>query len=66
MISLEPLDNQSSVVLLLDLSAAFDTVDHKILLSRLTCGFDFKGKVINRYLSYLSGRKQFVKVEGGK
>ena len=28
--------------------------------------FGFKGKVIDCFLSYLSDRKQFVKVEGGK
>ncbi|CAB4036095.1 Hypothetical predicted protein, partial [Paramuricea clavata] len=59
------LDNRSSVILLLlDLSAAFDTIDHQILLSRLEKRFGFNGKVLEWSSSYLSDRREFVKVEG--
>ena len=50
----------------LDLSAAFDTVCHKTLLSRLENMFGLSGTVLNWVTSYLSDRSQFVTVDGHK
>ena len=59
------IDNHSYVILLLlDLSAAFDTVDHKILLQRLSCRFGINGKALCWFKSYLENRKQVVNVNG--
>ena len=59
------IDNQQQVILvLLDLSAAFDTIDHKILLSRLSTRFGIRGKVLRWFQSYLADRKQAVSVNG--
>jgi hypothetical protein len=59
------LDNGSSVILLLlDLSAAFDTIDHKILLHRLEHVFGIKGTALCWIRSYLHERYQFVNVNG--
>ena len=44
------------------LSAAFDTEDHSILLSRLSSRFGIKGIVLAWLRSYLTSRKQFVNV----
>lgn len=50
-------------MVLLDLQKAFDTVDHKILLSKLKAVGSEQG-VVTWFDSYLSGRNQVVDVNG--
>ncbi len=55
------IDNRYAVILvLLDLSAAFDTVDHKLLLDRL----GITGNALLWFKSYLTDRKQRVQING--
>ncbi len=49
-----------AVLILLDLSAAFDTVDHDILLQRLQCSFGVDDSALSWLQSYLFGRTQYV------
>ena len=51
-----------SVLVLLDLSSAFDTVDHAILLEVLEKRFGIAGGVLSWYCSYLTERTQTYKV----
>ena len=63
---LRAVDNNDSVVFLLDLSAAFDTVDHSILWSRLALRFGVNGQVIAWIESHLKDREKFVQIENTK
>ena len=56
------IDNGQSVIL--DLSAAFDTVDHGILLTRLSTRYGIRDRALDWFVSYLSDRTQFVKLDG--
>ena len=50
------------VVLIIDLSAAFDTVDHSVLLGILQSKFHITGSALSWFKSFLSGRTQRVKI----
>ncbi|KAL9958479.1 hypothetical protein ACROYT_G035496 [Oculina patagonica] len=64
---LRAIDNNCCVILLLlDLSAAFDTVDHRILLDRLSQRFGIVDNALEWFRSYLSDRHQVVKVNGSQ
>ena len=55
-------DGECVILVLLHLSAAFDTVDHDILITRLKHRFGITGKALGWIQSYLSERTQFVKI----
>ena len=60
---LKRLDEGSTVaLLLLDLSAAFDTVDHRILLNLLETSYGIKSKALQWFANYLQGRPCAVNI----
>ena len=54
-------DGKVTALTLLDLSAAFDTIDHILLLRRLGNWFGASGKALDWFKSYLAGRSQRIK-----
>ena len=55
------MDNQEiTCLILLDLLAAFDTIDHPILLNRLETTFGIKDAALQWIASFLTGRTQQV------
>ena len=59
-------EQQCVILLLLDLSAAFDTIDHDMLLSRLRKYIGLRDTALNWFRSYLSQRQQSVLINGVK
>ena len=53
-----------TLLVLLDLSAAFDTVDHDILIHRLQSLLGVRGSALQWFRSYLRGRSQQVTING--
>ena len=51
-------------LVLLDLSAAFNTTDHSILFNCLQHWYGIDGVVLNWVQSYLNSRKQRIKING--
>ena len=58
------MENQKFTLLVLDLIAAFDTVDHRILLDRLQFYFQISGSALNWIESYVSNRAQRIFIDG--
>ena len=54
-----------STILSTDLSAAYDTVDHQILLKKLNY-YGIKDNELEIFKSFLSNRRQYVEIDGAK
>ncbi len=51
-------DNKNvAMLVMLDLSAAFDTIDHRVLLNRLKYHYRIEGKVLKWFESYITDRQ---------
>ena len=50
----------------LDLTKAFDTVNHDVLLHKMENFYGFRGLALKLIQSYLSNRKQYTKIENCK
>ena len=47
---------------LIDLSAAFDAIDHDILITRLSTWYGISGTALSWFTSYLTDRRQAIKI----
>ena len=56
-------ENETTLAVYLDLSKAFDTIDHRILPKTLDC-YGIRGQALDWFSSYLYNRKQFVHYMG--
>ena len=62
---LRSIDNGSiTILIMLDLSAAFDTIDHSTLLNILSVNFGISGTALTWFSSCLTDRFQSVLIEG--
>ena len=57
-------DRQVTLIALLDLSVAFDCIDHELLLRRLQYNFGFTDHVLHGMTSFVSSWTQQVAYDG--
>jgi hypothetical protein len=55
-----------TMLVMLDLSAAFDTIDHTILLNRLQTMYGIEQEALKWFKSYLTGRTQAVRINNSE
>ena len=54
---------KEAMLILLDYSAAFDTINHNTFLNRLTHRFGITGSLLNWFSSYFKDRSQYISIE---
>ena len=57
-------ENKCTVIVFLDLSAAFDTIDHEKLLSIMSEELGITGTALEWFRSFITGRTQQVRING--
>lgn len=57
-------ERKAVILILLDLSAAFDTIDHEILIDRLRHRLGISGTSLEWFRSYLADRTQSIHIQG--
>ena len=57
-------NKQGTTLVLVDFSAAFDTINHNILIRRLRLCYGFVGKALDWIISYLQERTQRIVIGG--
>lgn len=56
--------NEATTLVLLDFFKAFDTVDHKFLVTKTISSFNFDRTAASLVTSYIAGRTQCVAIDG--
>jgi len=57
---------QEAILVLLDYSAAFDTINHEIFFQRLSNKYGISGTALNWFKTYFSDRSRTVVIDGKK